>query len=58
MLEPAEIASIIDALRGHFALTADAEVTLEANPETATAARLDGFRAAGVNNLRGYFAGH
>jgi oxygen-independent coproporphyrinogen-3 oxidase len=51
MLEPAEIASIIDALRAQFAVTADAEVTLEANPETATPERLDGFRAAGINRL-------
>src|SRR5919106_513490 len=28
-----------------------AEVTLEANPETVTAERLEGFRAAGINRL-------
>ena len=51
MLEPDEIGSIVDALRRQFALTADAEVTLEANPETATPSRLAGFRAAGINRV-------
>ena len=37
--------------RDAFAVSADAEVTLEANPETVTRERLEGFRAAGVNRL-------
>jgi len=51
MLEPDEIGSIVETLRRHFALTPDAEVTLEANPETATPARLGRFREAGVNRV-------
>jgi oxygen-independent coproporphyrinogen III oxidase len=51
LLEPSEIAAVIDACRGAFAVTADAEVTLEANPETVTPARLAAFRRAGVNRL-------
>jgi oxygen-independent coproporphyrinogen-3 oxidase len=51
LLEPAEVAALIDACRQSFTLTRDAEVTLEANPETVTPERLDGFRAAGVNRL-------
>ena len=51
LLEPAEIAAIIDECRGAFTLAPDAEITLEANPETVTAERLAGFRAAGVNRL-------
>ena len=51
LLEPAEIASIIETCRGAFAVAADAEVTLEANPETVTLERLQGFRNAGVNRL-------
>ena len=39
------------ACRDAFAVPADAEVTLEANPETVTRERLEGFRAAGVNRL-------
>jgi oxygen-independent coproporphyrinogen-3 oxidase len=51
LLDPAEIAEIIDTCRGAFSLSADAEVTLEANPETITPEKLAGFRAAGVNRL-------
>jgi oxygen-independent coproporphyrinogen-3 oxidase len=51
LLEPAEIAAIVSACRDAFAFAPDAEVTLEANPETATSERLAGFRAAGVNRL-------
>jgi oxygen-independent coproporphyrinogen-3 oxidase len=51
LLTPAEIGSILECLRGSFDVSADAEVTLEANPETVTAASLDGYRAAGVNRL-------
>jgi len=51
LLEPSEVAAIIGACRTAFAVTADAEITLEANPETVTAGRLAGFRAAGVNRL-------
>ena len=51
LLEPVEVAAIIDAYRRTFAVAIDAEITLEANPETVTPERLDGFRAAGVNRL-------
>jgi oxygen-independent coproporphyrinogen-3 oxidase len=51
LLEPSDVAAVISACRQAFAFTADAEITLEANPETVTPARLDGFRAAGVNRL-------
>jgi oxygen-independent coproporphyrinogen-3 oxidase len=51
LLEPGEVGAIIEACRDAFAVSADAEVTLEANPETVTPERLDGFRAAGVNRL-------
>ena len=51
LLEPGEVGAIIEACRDAFTVSADAEVTLEANPETVTPERLDGFRAAGVNRL-------
>ena len=51
LLEPREVESIIDTCRDAFAVSADAEITLEANPETVTPERLEGFRAAGVNRL-------
>ena len=51
LLEPGEINAIIDVCRQAFDVPADVEVTLEANPETATPARMAGFRAAGVTRL-------
>ena len=51
LLEPAEVARIIEACRDAFDLAADSEITLEANPESSTREPLDGFRAAGVNRL-------
>ena len=51
LLEPSEIASLIAACRDSFDVSPDAEVTLEANPETVTLERLERFRAAGVNRL-------
>jgi oxygen-independent coproporphyrinogen III oxidase len=51
LLEPDEVARIIDACTSSFAVAGDREVTLEANPETVTEARLAAFRAAGVNRL-------
>jgi putative oxygen-independent coproporphyrinogen III oxidase len=51
LLEPSEVAGVIDVCRRSWDLMPDAEVTLEANPETVTLERLSGFRAAGVNRL-------
>ncbi|HUP39979.1 MAG TPA: radical SAM family heme chaperone HemW, partial [Vicinamibacterales bacterium] len=51
LLTPSEIESIIDEARNTFGLTADAEVTLEANPETVITDTLEQFRRAGVNRL-------
>jgi oxygen-independent coproporphyrinogen-3 oxidase len=51
LLDPAEAAAPLAPCRGAFALTADAEITLEANPETITDGKLSGFREAGVNRL-------
>ena len=51
LLEPEEIGRIIDACESSFDLAADREVTLEANPESVTEARLAAYRAAGVNRL-------
>src|SRR3989442_5202142 len=51
LLQPAEVARIIDVHSEAFDVAADCEVTLEANPETVDEERLAGFRAAGVNRL-------
>jgi oxygen-independent coproporphyrinogen III oxidase len=51
LLEPQEVESILSACRDTFKLTADAEITLEANPETVDEKRLREFLHAGVNRL-------
>jgi len=51
VLSPPELARILDACRTHFRVARDAEVTLEANPESVSVGRLEGYRDAGVNRL-------
>lgn len=51
LLEPEEIAGIIGACERTFDVARDREVTLEANPETVTDARLRAYRDAGVNRV-------
>ena len=51
LLEPDEMARIIAACRAAFDVSVDAEITLEANPESVDEARLAAFRAAGANRL-------
>jgi oxygen-independent coproporphyrinogen-3 oxidase len=49
--DPAEIALLVSELRARLGLPADAEVTIEANPESVDEARLAAWRAAGVNRI-------
>mgnify|MGYP001618737660 FL=1 len=51
VLTPAQIGRILDALRAGFALAPEAEISMEANPETVTGAAFRGYRAAGVNRV-------
>lgn len=51
LLDPDEVARLLTACRESFAVDADAEVTLEVNPETSSQARLAAFREAGVNRV-------
>jgi oxygen-independent coproporphyrinogen-3 oxidase len=51
LLEPDEIARIVEACASAFDVSPDAEVTMEANPESITEARLAAVRRAGVNRL-------
>jgi len=51
LLEPEEIARIVGACESAFDVSLDREVTMEANPESVTEARLAAFRRAGVNRL-------
>ena len=51
LLSGDDVARILDACRRTFSVSADVEVTLEANPETVTLDSLRAFRRAGVNRL-------
>ena len=51
LLAPAGVASLVGACRDAFDVAPDAEVTLEANPDTVSQDRLAGYRAAGINRL-------
>ena len=51
LLDPSDAAALIDTCRTTFAMPADVEITMEANPETVTLKTLDAFHAAGVNRL-------
>lgn len=51
ILQPKEIGRIISVIRNTFFLTNDAEITMEANPETVDTAYLSDVRALGVNRL-------
>jgi len=51
LLEPEQSDRIMTAIDRSFRLAADAEVTLEANPNSADQARFAGYRAAGINRL-------
>ncbi len=51
LLAPAEVERIMTTCRQSFAVAPDAEVTLEANPETVVPETLEGYLKAGVNRL-------
>jgi oxygen-independent coproporphyrinogen-3 oxidase len=50
LLEPAAVARMIDAVRGSFSCALE-EVTLEADPETITHEKAEGWRASGINRV-------
>jgi len=51
LLPPAALAGILRAIDGEFGLTAGAEVTVEANPETVDERALAGLRAGGMTRI-------
>jgi putative oxygen-independent coproporphyrinogen III oxidase len=51
LMPPETVAALLDRVRACWTGTPDIEVTLEANPNSAEAARFRGFAAAGVNRL-------
>lgn len=51
LMEPADIARVINAIDKNFGLTNDCEITLETNPDTVDKDKLAAFKAAGVNRI-------
>lgn len=51
LLPPSDLAEVLSVMRAEFGMTADVEVTAEANPDDVTDALLDGWAAAGINRI-------
>ncbi len=51
LLPSSEITRILNAVRLHFRLSDDVEITTEANPDSVTAGSLGELRAAGINRI-------
>jgi oxygen-independent coproporphyrinogen-3 oxidase len=51
LLTPLQLGRILDAVRAHFLLTADAEISLEANPADVTRDYLGALHDLGINRL-------
>ena len=51
LMEASTVGAILEAIGRHWTVAPDVEVTLEANPTSVEAARLRGYRAAGVNRV-------
>ena len=51
LLTREELSTIINTVRTHFTIAADAELTLEANPDDISKERLEEWKAAGINRL-------
>ncbi|MGZ8996551.1 MAG: radical SAM family heme chaperone HemW [Rhodospirillales bacterium] len=51
LMDPADVAGVLDAVRAGWPASKDCEITLEANPTSSEAGRFRAFREAGVNRL-------
>ncbi|ADZ68464.1 radical SAM family heme chaperone HemW [Polymorphum gilvum] len=51
LMAPCTVERILEAIAGHWALDADVEISLEANPSSVEAERFRGYRTAGVNRV-------
>ena len=51
LLEPLLMRTLLDGLRAAFVVDPDAEIAIEANPETVDVERLRAYRTAGVNRI-------
>ena len=51
LMQPATVASILEAIARHWSFASDCEITLEANPTSVEADHFRGYRSAGVNRV-------
>lgn len=51
LMQPSTVQSVLDEIAKQWAVSKDAEITLEANPTSVEAERFRGYRAAGVNRV-------
>jgi oxygen-independent coproporphyrinogen-3 oxidase len=51
LMEPSDIGRVISQIKKEFVLNSDAEITLEANPDTVSKETLAAFRKVGINRV-------
>lgn len=51
LLEPPQLGGLLEGLREVLEIGEGSEITIEANPETLTKEKLDGYRSLGINRL-------
>lgn len=51
ILAPAAIDKVLDAIKAHYAISSDAEITLEANPDDITAEKAKAWKEMGINRF-------
>ena len=51
LMKPESVGRLLELVGQHWQISADAEITLEANPSSVEAERFRGYRTAGVNRL-------
>ena len=51
LMQPSTVAAILDAIAGHWDISDEVEITLEANPTSVEADNFAGYHSAGVNRL-------
>ena len=51
LLPPSDLSKILDTLKSHFSLSADCEITIEANPATIKKETLEQIRSSGFNRI-------
>lgn len=51
ILAPAAIDKMLDAIKDHYAISSDAEITLEANPDDITAEKAKAWKEMGINRF-------